>query len=181
MDAFSFEDFDMSGVLPTPSTFYENPYGPQVPSRASDGSTLNMLEDLLSPPDDDHDMMMMGERTPPASRSDDTLSASDDEDESEFGELEHGEHEMGAEAAAMLQEDVFPLDMDDPHVDHSQPLRIPKTRTAPDKRYSPFGISSSPRPRARPLVAPKLSSSLPLAALTLSPDNKKCACCGCGK
>lgn len=179
-----FDDLDFGGVLPTPATFFENPYGArEVPGRVADGASLNLLEDLLSPPDDDNEMFS-GERTPPASSRDDTLSASEDEDESEFGEMEQAVQDLAVVDVASASEDVFPLDMDDEEDGHphSLPMRIAKVRISPDKRYSPFGLSGSPspRPRGRALVAPKLSSSLPLAALTLSPDNKKCACCGCG-
>lgn len=188
MDSFSLEDLDISGVLPTPYTFYENPYGVrEVPTRGTDAASLISLEALLSPPDDDHDMVML-ERTPPASSRDDTHSPTEDEDESEMGEMEQAEQDLQA-GVAIVSEDVFPLDMEDEDeedeeevIGHSLPMRIGKPRMSPDKRYSPFAISSSPspRPRAR-TMAPKLSSSLPLAALSLSPDNKKCACCGCGK
>eukprot|EP00047_Mylnosiga_fluctuans_P001661 m.221330 g.221330 ORF g.221330 m.221330 type:complete len:257 (+) comp10562_c0_seq1:259-1029(+) len=168
MDMFM-EDLDMSGVLPTPATFYDSlgSYAPvdymgKIPF---DPAHLNMadLDNIISPVD--CETAIFG-----GPQQDDGETITDDEeDESEMGEVD---------SAHTTHEEIFAVEMaEEKPFSPETPLRAIKIRLGGDRRYSPM---SPGRPRSKALSSAKLSTSLPATGLSMQAmDNKKCACCGC--
>ncbi len=176
-------EFDENGVLPTPAT-YDDGYRHVLDSSYSYASSnISGLDNLISPSD--------GEVAMPLHEMQTSEPVAMDDDDDFDAETSTGEDDADSEAGddgAMATDEVFPAGSVFPAdpVEAYELSRVAKSRTTPERRYSPFAVSAAGRPRSNtrppPFALPKLSSSLPKLSSSLpSSESKKCACCNCGK